>query len=198
MWRCLTICFALIIWNSGISQNDTLIVDDKIAVEVPYDSIHSPKTATILAAIIPSAGHIYNHIKRLPHHKNRLWWKLPIIYGGIGGGVYMTRFNHIEFKAFKQERINRLDANYNYLAGEFSRYSTGQLAEIQEQYRKWRDMSIIATLGVYLLQLIDANVEAHLLHFDTSDDLSWYISPLFYTTQESRGLFSGLSIQFRF
>jgi hypothetical protein len=137
-------------------------------------------------------------MKRLPHHKNKLWWKLPIIYGGIGGGVYMTGFNHSEFKAFKQERINRLDANYDYLSGNFSLYSTGQLAEIQEQYRKWRDMSVIATLGFYLLQIIDANVEAHLMHFDTSNDLTWHIRPTFLMPQLSTEICTGFSIRLQF
>jgi hypothetical protein len=199
MWRGLIIFLAIASVLNGYAQKDTTSLPVLLKTDViPYDSVHSPKTATILAAIIPSAGHMYNHLKKLPHHKNKLWWKLPIIYGGIGGGIYMTGYNHSEFKAFKQERINRLDPGYNYLSGSFSVYSTGQLAEIQEQYRKWRDMSVIATLGVYLLQLIDANVEAHLMHFDTSDDLSWNFRPVFFTAPFSKGMYTGLTISLQF
>jgi hypothetical protein len=198
MLRCLFIFFAFIGYSNFFSQADSLLVVEATPKPLPYDSVHSPKTATIMAAILPSAGHIYNHFKRLPHHKNKLWWKLPIIYGGIGGGIYLTGFNHGEFKAFKQERINRLNPDYDYLTGDFSLYSTGQLAEIQEQYRKWRDMSVIATLGFYLLQLIDANVEAHLMHFDTGNDLSWHFRPILYSNYFSRQSYAGLSVRLMF
>jgi len=145
--------------------------------ELPFDSIHSPKKAVIFAAILPSLGHIYNDVKRLPHHKSHLWWKLPIIYGGLGAAGYFIVDNNRQFKAFKQERINRLDPLYDPLTGDYALYADFQLVQIQEQYRKWRDLSVIATLGVYLLQMIDANVEGHLMHFDMSNDLSFDFHP---------------------
>jgi hypothetical protein len=173
-WRILIFFMAMLqlpFIGNAQSEIDTVSV-------VPYDSIHKPKTAVILAAIIPSAGHIYNHIKRLPHHKSHLWWKLPIIYGGMGFSGYMIVNNHQQYKAFKQERINRLDVNYNPVNGDYALYADFQLLQIQEQYRKWRDLSVIGALGFYLLQIIDANVEAHLMHFDISDDMSLHISPI--------------------
>lgn len=178
--NCLKLCIlsflvAILLPNVTFSQNEK----DSL-ISLPYDSIHSPKRATILAAVLPSSGHIYNHFKRLPHHKSHLWWKLPIIYGGIGFSGYMIVSNHSNYKAFKQERINRLDLNYNPSNGDFGLYADFQLLQIQEQYRKWRDLSVIGALGFYLLQIIDANVEAHLMHFDISDDMSFQVMPLLH------------------
>ncbi len=193
-WRILIFFMAMLqlpFIDNAQSEIDTVSV-------VPYDSIHKPKTAVILAAIIPSAGHIYNHIKRLPHHKSHLWWKLPIIYGGIGFSGYMIVNNHQQYKAFKQERINRLDVNYNPVNGNYALYADFQLLQIQEQYRKWRDLSVIGALGFYLLQIIDANVEAHLMHFDISDDMSIHISPLFQTNFSQNYTTFGASIKLSF
>ena len=83
--------------------------------------------------------------------------------------------NNAEFHSFKNERLYRV-AN----PGSVNLYpalSSSQLQVIQEDFRKWRDMSVVAVLGIYFLQLIDANVEGHLIHFDTSDKLSLSFTP---------------------
>lgn len=141
------------------------------------DSIHKPKIALIASAIIPSAGQIYNQIYKLNRQKNNLWWKLPIIYGGIGTSAYFVVTNHNFYKSFKNERIARLDDLY--VSTTYSYLSDSQLKVYQNQYERWRNLSVIASLGVYLLQVIDANVEGHLMHFDTSDDLSFHLQPNF-------------------
>ncbi|MFT6783903.1 MAG: hypothetical protein ACJA1A_003845 [Saprospiraceae bacterium] len=137
------------------------------------DTIHTPKKATICSAVFPGAGQVYNQIYKLPEMKNNLWWKLPIVYGGLGYTSYLIAFNQGQFNYFHQERLNRLDASYVSPTS----YSDSQLQTLQEQYRGWRDYAIIATVGVYLLQIVDAKVEAHLMHFDVSDDLSLDIGP---------------------
>lgn len=150
-------------------------VKDTVVTEVMVDTAHSPKVATVLSAIIPSSGHIYNQLYKIDGQRNTLWWKLPIIYGGIGAVTYWTISNHQEFRMFKDERLARLDANY--VPDELDFLSDDQLKVYQDQYERWRNLSIIGGILVYTLQLIDVNVEAHLMHFDTSDNLSFNWRP---------------------
>lgn len=131
--------------------------------------------STILSSIIPGSGQIHNNKIKPLNLYTRLWWKLPIIYGGLGTTSYLIKFNHQEFKTIKDERLSRQNGNsaVNYIT-----YSSEQLKLIQNEYRRLRDFSIISFLGVYLLQIIDANVEAHLFLFDISDNLSINFKPL--------------------
>ena len=130
--------------------------------------INPTKKATNLACIIPGSGHVYNNKNKPENINSRLWWKLPIIYGGLASTGYLTYFNINEFRLIRNERLSRLNNPRSYLI----QYSDTQLKYLQEDYRRYRDISIIAFFGVYLLQIIDANVEAHIFQFDTDDKLS--------------------------
>lgn len=141
------------------------------------DTLHSPKRAALLSAILPGTGQIYNNRYKPKDRKSRLWWKLPIVYGGIGASIYSTIINQREYKAFLDERTARLDPNYEFQY--YPEYTSDQLFPVQEAYRKYRDYSIIAGLAVYALNIIDANVQGHLLHFDAGDDLSFNFIPNF-------------------
>jgi hypothetical protein len=150
--------------------------------------------STILSSILPGSGQIHNNKIKPVHLNNRLWWKLPIIYGGLGTTTYLIKFNHQEFRAIKDERLSRQDGNsaVNYIT-----YSSGQLKLIQSQYRRLRDFSIISFLGVYLLQIIDANVEANLFLFDISDNLSINFKPLNQINVVSSFLIPQFSLKFK-
>ncbi len=127
------------------------------------------KKSTILSIIIPAAGQIHNTKIKPDNVKSRLWWKLPVIYGGITTTGYFIYFNQNEFKNIRAERLDRQSGATPNL---YSFYSSAQLKILQEEYRRLRDISVISFLGFYLLQVIDANVEANLFLFDTSDNLS--------------------------
>ena len=139
------------------------------------DSTHHPKKSTLLSLIIPGTGQVYNNFHRPKVQKNRLWWKLPIIYGGLGTASFFIIDNNIQFNSYKNERLYRKETGLTKLYPEFN---SDQLKVIQEDYRRWRDLSVISFIGIYILQLIDANVEGHLLHFDNSNDLSFDIQPI--------------------
>jgi len=139
------------------------------------DSTHLPKKATILSSILPGSGQVYNNFHRPTDQKNRLWWKLPIIYGGLGTATFFILDNNFQFRSYKSERLYRQETG---LIDLYPEYSSDQLKLIQDDYRRWRDLSIISFLGVYLLQLVDANVEGHLIHFDNSNDLSIKLKPI--------------------
>lgn len=131
---------------------------------VQYNPL-SPSKAAFYSAILPGAGQIYN---------NRYWWQLPLIYGGLGASAYFYIDNDKEYdryrKAFKL-RKNGLkdeftDSNGNQLI------SDDGLERAQKQLRENRDLSLLMGILTYVLQIVEASVTAHLLQFDTSDNLS--------------------------
>ncbi len=139
------------------------------------NNLHSPKKSAILSLCLPSAGQFYNHASRLNKKKNNLWWKIPIIYGGLGTSVFFLLDNNKEYNVIKNERLLRLNTGQ---INAYPLYTSSQLKIIQNDYRRWRDLSVISIIAVYLLQVIDASVEGHLIHFDNSDNLSLNIKPL--------------------
>ena len=139
------------------------------------------KKSTLLSSLIPAGGQVHNNLIKPNHIKSRIWWKVPVIYGGMATAAYYIYFNQNEFSAIRSERLDRQNGATPSL---YPYYSSSQLKVIQEQYRRYRDISVISLLGVYLLQVIDANVEANLFLFDTDDNLSmqFIVLPTFTNT----------------
>ena len=137
----------------------------------------NPLRATWLAMIFPGGGQIYN----------RKYWKLPIIYGGLAGCAYALSWNNKMYKDYAQAYRDLLDNNpntnsYKTLIPSSANYSTTQLTTIlknrKDLYRRYRDLSIFSLIGVYLLSIVDAYVDAELSNFDISPDLSMKIGPV--------------------
>lgn len=133
----------------------------------PYQ--HNPKLATIMSTVLPGAGQIYN----------RKYWKTPIIWAGIGACGYFIRSNHLLYKDYKESLLQRTDTSIKEPDKYFEIYSTDQLLTLQDQYRQNRDLLIIAASLVYVLNIVDALVDAHLFSFDVSDDLSLNWQPYY-------------------
>jgi hypothetical protein len=138
----------------------------------------NPKTATWLALIVPGGGQIYN----------RKYWKLPIVYGGFMGCIYALSWNGQMYSDYKRAYIDIMDNDPNtdsyvdMLPPKFDVDSNidwlkSVLKNRKDRYRRYRDMSIFAFAGVYLVSVIDAYVDAELSHFDISEDLSLQFSP---------------------
>ena len=108
--------------------------------------------------------------------------------------AYYIYFNQNEFSAIRSERLDRQNGATPSL---YPYYSSSQLKIIQEQYRRYRDISVISLLGVYLLQVIDANVEANLFLFDTDDNLSMQFSVL-PTFTNTTSFSPALTLNYRF
>lgn len=126
---------------------------------------HSPLKATVFSAALPGAGQIYN----------KKWWKAIIVYGGIGTCVYFIRDNDKNYLTYRRAYIAAIDGDPTTIPqveGNASFYN-----DVQEQYRRWRDISWMALAGVYLLQIIDANVDGHLFYYDISPDINLSIHP---------------------
>lgn len=149
--------------------------------------MHNPKLATIMSAVVPGAGQIYN----------KKYWKTPIIWAGLGTCGYFIRSNHILYKDYKNALLQRNDTSIKVPDKYFEIYSTDQLLALQDQYRQNRDLFIIVTTLVYALNIVDALVDAHLFSFDVSDDLSLHWQPYYQYSVNTRNT-AGISVQLNF
>ena len=164
--------------GGGLAETDTAAVAEK-AAKRDWDAWRpNPRKATLLA-FIPGAGQVYN----------RKYWKLPIIYGGFVGCAYAIRWNNMMYKDYSQAYLDIMDddpatESYNqflHLGAQVTpeteeRYKT-VFKNRKDRYRRWRDLCIFVTAGVYALSIIDAYVDASLSEFDISPDLSMRVSP---------------------
>lgn len=137
------------------------------------------KRALWLAVVIPGAGQIYN----------RKYWKLPIVYGGFVGCIYAWRWNGQMYHDYSQAYMDLMDNDANthsydqfmHLGQQITPENTQKYQEIfrkrKDRYRRWRDMSVFATIAVYALSIVDAYVDASLSEFDISNDLSMRVAP---------------------
>lgn len=145
------------------------------AVRYSTNDVSSIKRATTLALICPGAGQIYN----------KSYWRVPIVLGGFATTIYCIDWNNRGYERFK--KAYRLRAEYDQNPDLFpdgspdefnGRYSGTFLKNLRDSYRRNRDLCIIITAGIYILQAIDAHVDAHLRDFDISDDLSLNVMPM--------------------
>lgn len=139
--------------------------------------VHSPKKAVILSAVLPGAGQIYNHLA-MPKGKKKAFWKVPLIYAGLGATGYFLVSNQLTQKSLKQEYTNRI--NGNALNSRWELYDDQGVLTLYNQYLDWRDLSILGFGAVYLIQVIDAGIEAHFVNFDISEDLALAIEPAYF------------------
>jgi len=144
------------------------------STSTPKDTVHSVKKALIFSAIVPGAGQVYNHIA-MPKGKKKAFWKVPLIYAGVGSSAYFLFKNQLLQKSLKTEYSNREDGNT--LNPEWEQYDDFGVLTLYNQHLDRRDLSILALGAIYLLQIADAGVEAHFVHFDISKDLSLNVRP---------------------
>ena len=162
----------------------TVTKKDTIVLKVD-DFKPNPTKAVLYSAIFPGLGQIYN----------RKYWKLPIIYGGVAGLVYAISWNGSKYgdysKAYKG--IMLLDDDYSSWSAllgygvnasdivnnpsELQRYRD-RFKRQKDMFRQNRDLAIIVSVGVYVLCMIDAYVDAQLYDFDVSPDISMRIEPV--------------------
>ena len=123
----------------------------------------SPKTASILSAVLPGAGQVYN----------QKYWKVPVVYAALGTTVYFIDFNTKKYRTFRNEYVARLDGDASTTpSAEYASLDDSQIETAKVYYKRMLDISY-ASLGiVYLLNIVDASVDAHLFTFDVSEDLS--------------------------
>ena len=162
--------------------------------------IPNSNRATWLAMVFPGAGQIYN----------RKYWKLPIVYGGFVGCAYALNWNNKMYKDYSQAYLDIMDDDPNTKSYEdflpLNSSISGQEERFKEIfrkrkdiYRRQRDLSIFAFIGVYLLSVIDAYVDAELSDFDISKDIGLKVEPAVFNDGKSTNFNSvGLQCSLKF
>jgi len=149
---------------------------------------HPPKRAALFSAVLPGAGQVYN----------RKYWKVPIIYAGLGGLGYAVYWNNRERKIYHDAIKLRFDTLSSTVDQFDGIYGDGDLVTLRDYYQRYRDLSAIGFTVLYALQIVDAAVDAHLWKFEQKmgDDLSLRIQPLAYPT--AHGFVPGASLRISF
>ena len=171
---CLTL-FCLFLSLDALAQNDTAFAVQQGRVEatvhrMPEVKPHSAKKALILSAVLPGAGQVYNGQA----------WKIPIIYAAIGGIGYYTYSNYVQMKYYKDEylyRVNHDGASLHPDDAELATTPTTNVYNLYETYDKTFQLSVIISVAVYGLNLLDAYVFGHLYDFQITDDLTLNVAP---------------------
>jgi len=182
--------------SASIAQAVSTQEADSIqSMMIPPEAAFSPtpRKATLMA-LVPGLGQIYN----------RKYWKLPFVYGAFMGCFYAINWNQRNYADYRQAyfdimsndpennrswvafipngRMMDEDEQNTYINN--SQFVNNRLKAGKDSFRKYRDLSIIISVGVYAISIIDAYVDAQLFDFDISPDLSMHVEPV-YTPKTS-------------
>ncbi len=179
-------CMTTLGVNSASAQKaDSVFITPSDTVEIrSYATRYDPRKALLYAAVLPGMGQIYN----------KKYWKLPLVYGGFIGIGYGIQFYQKGYTKYKGELFDVLD---NDLATSKSGFTESQLRTIVDRYRRERDFMIILMAGMYLLQIVDAHVDAHLKEFDLNPNLHVRLEPAMGNDMLT-GRTAGIALKFRF
>jgi hypothetical protein len=165
----------LLVFVFVLTQNQASYAQQKeTVVKMPRDTIntHSAKRATIYSAILPGLGQAYN----------KKYWKIPIIYAGFGTLIYFINTNGKEYRLFKDAyTIVATGDTASYGSNDYiAKYDADptRLQEGRNYYRRNLELNYILAGLLYILNIIDASVDANLYNFDVSDEISLRFEPV--------------------
>ncbi len=189
------VLFVILASASLAAQEDTLLVAPAGEIIVqedlgykPYDAL-APARAAFYSAVLPGLGQAYNG----------KYWKIPIAYAGLGIGVYFYITNDQQYDRYRsiyKRRIAGFRDDEFIGPGDQERVSTDGLIRAQRFYQQNKEISLLVIVGIYALNIIDANVDAHLQQFNVSEDLS--IRPAFKFDEFTGRTGYGLSLNYNF
>lgn len=211
----------MLLCNKATAQ-DTINVSTTVDIIVPTDTLivlngertkaiksihlkdlgHSPHAATMFAAIVPGLGQIYN----------RKYWKLPIVYGGIAALCYSIHFNGKYYDKYRRayrdfiigdpnnksylEIIKKTNLTEEEIQTTYSSWFRNALQHKKDYYRRYRDLSYFGLAGVYLVQFLDAVVDAHFFDFNVDDNISMNWEPMMMPDEQGPYMGASLTITF--
>jgi hypothetical protein len=150
---------------------------------------HSPTKATIMSACLPGLGQVYN----------KKYWKVPIIYAGFGVLTYFIVYNAHYYSTYKgayNAAVNN-DSTSQY-EDLIQKYSTDQLMSGRDNYRRNLEVTCLLTALLYILNILDATVDAHLFTYNISKDISLKLDPVMVRPVYSRNFSSGIRLCLKF
>lgn len=140
-----------------IKIDGKLNIPDKL-----YDPLR-PSKAAFYSAIFPGLGQIYN----------KKYWKAPIVWGALAIPVYYYQINNSDYKRYRTAyRLRKAGLEDEFTVDGVELISTTTLETAQEQLSENRDFSLLSGIILYILQIVEASVNAHLLQFNTDDNLT--------------------------
>ncbi|MDH5597670.1 MAG: DUF5683 domain-containing protein [Cyclobacteriaceae bacterium] len=182
-------------FHHGKGQNDTEIIKEEIALVIDtsdvkktksYSERFDPRKAGLYSAVFPGLGQIYN----------KKYWKAPLVYGGmVGFGMVIDYYNNY-YNIFKTDLFRVLD-DPTYENPNFPGYGETEFRSMVDKAQRQRDYYTILSIGFYLLQIVDAHVDAHLKEFDLNPDLQVKFEPSFEQIQLG-GVSAGFGISIKF
>ncbi|MBE0663510.1 MAG: hypothetical protein IH597_13715 [Bacteroidales bacterium] len=174
------ICCVLFPVFVSAQLNDTIAEPQKV---------HSPRKASIYSAVLPGLGQAYN----------RKYWKIPILYGGFGALYYITSENTKEYRKFLEAyryvaNKDTVPINNDYVG----RYNEQQLLSGKNLYRRNLEIGYILAGVLYLINILDASVDAHLFDYDIGENLSLKVEPALLHDPLAARKVSGLALTLKF
>jgi hypothetical protein len=166
-------CLAFFTLNSmAISQHVSVEDSADTNIEAPLSENElRVKRTTRWAACVPGSGQMIN----------KKYWKAPIVWGALATSVFFISDNTHVMNDFKQawhyETDDNPETSSDLVDSNGNLYSVADLKSGTYLFRRYRDLSYLSFVGVYLLQIVDANVDAHMRFFDSSEDLSFHVIP---------------------
>ncbi len=202
MNRLLTLIFCVIATTAVRGQEDVPVVDSLIVVESAADTIliesyakhYDPRKALLYAAVLPGLGQVYN----------KKYWKLPLVYGGMAATGYAINFYNKLYSEYRGYVFLGLEAGLGEtefpppdLQARGMQASVQQYRRAVDKARRERDYMIIIMGVVYILQIVDAHVDAHLKEFDLNPRLQVRFEPRL-EQDAMLGRQTGAALVFRF
>jgi hypothetical protein len=163
-----------------IKPIDSAVKIDSISYKI--DPL-SPSKAAFYSAILPGLGQAYN----------KKYWKIPIVWGAIGTGIGIYIWNDGKYNELRDVYKQRIEGIPN---ERYDNLSVDVLQKAQRNYQRQRDLTLLITVGLYILNIIDANVDAHLKQFNVNDNLT--IAPQVYQNPLDANVNMGMKLSFRF
>lgn len=165
------------------NTTNPLIVKDSLKIVSNKINPLAPAKAAFYSAILPGLGQAYN----------KKYWKIPIVYGALGTGIYFYSTNNKEYKRFRNAYKQRLLGQEDEFKGQ---YNDATLINGQKVFQRNRDLSLMITIGLYILNIVEANVNAHLMQFNVNDNLSF--QPAFFQNEINFKQNVGLTLSYKF
>jgi hypothetical protein len=179
--------FLISIGNSTVFSQTKKNVDLMVKDSLKSNNIDplTPAKAAFYSAILPGLGQAYN----------KKYWKIPIVYAAIGTTLYFYADSNTKYNQYRDAYKRRLEG---YTDDQFYKLKidNSRLITAQKFYQRNRDLSALMAVGFYVLNIIDANVDAALIQFNVNENLS--LKPSFYPNDVTFNTNIGLTVNYNF
>lgn len=161
--------FCAALWFSQTASSQDEISATNQAADTAVIELHSAHKATLYSLALPGLGQYYNH----------KYWKIPVIYAGFGALAYNFHINHVEYIKFTEAYRYVVNNDTFAINNEYvTRYpNSADLLRGRDFYRRRLELTVIFSAVWYILNVIDAAVDAHFFDYDISDNLSLRVDP---------------------